>query len=82
VKAIVGSQTYFVTPSDFSDTTGVQDPGIQSHWTILRYQGDKFGMGVLIDLGKNFGYRLILRNNYGKQESTEYTKDQVTLIPD
>ena len=82
MRAIINGKTYFVTPSDFSDTTGLQDPGIQSHWTVLRFEGDKFGCGVLVDLGKHFGYRLIIRGDKGGQTSTEYTKEQVVLIPD
>lgn len=82
MKAIINGTTYEVMPSDFSDTTGPQDPGIQSQWTVLRYAGDNIGQGVLIDLGINYGYRLIIRGNKGGQTSTEYTKEQVTLIPD
>jgi hypothetical protein len=82
MRAIIDGKEYIVMPSDFSDTTGRQDPGIQSHWTVLRYEGDNIGQGVLMDLGKNYGYRLVIRGNKGGQTSTEYTKEQVTLIPD
>ena len=82
MKAIIAGKEYIVMPSDFSDTTGLQDPGIQSQWTVKRDPWDNVGYGVLIDLGKNFGFRLILKGDKGQQTSQEFTKDQVTLIPD
>jgi hypothetical protein len=82
MKAIINGVDYIVRGSDFSDTSGPTDPGMIANWTVYHTLDDNSAYGVLIDLGKNFGYRLVLRDNYGKQKYQEFTKEQVVLIPD
>ena len=79
LAANINGTIYRVKVSDFSEVSGPRDPGINNQWTVFRDQEDDIGYGVLIDLGKLFGYRLTLRNNYGKVTSQEFTRDQVTF---
>jgi hypothetical protein len=79
LTATINGVPYRVKVSDFSDTTGPQDPGINNRWTVYRNDTDTIGYGVLLDLGKKFGYRLVLKGDRGLQTSQEFTRDQVTF---
>jgi len=82
MKAIVGGTEYLVKGSDWTPQSGMTDPGMTNAWTVFRNEFDEIGYGILIDLGIKFGYRLVLRDNYGRQKSQEFTRDQVVLVPD
>lgn len=82
MQAIIKGKTYLIAPAAFNDTTGPQDPSITNQFIVLRDQFDRIGDGYLTDLGKNFGYRLIIRGNRGQQLVTELTRDEVVIIRD
>ena len=82
MKAIIKGKEYRIRTCDVSDTTGPRDPGITNDFTVYRDEFDNIGYGALNDLGKNFGWRLILKGNKGQQEVTELTKDDVVIVRD
>lgn len=79
LNANIAGKIYRVRVSDFSETSGPRDPGINNQWTVYKDIFDDIGYGVLIDLGKFFGYRLTLRNERGTVTSQEFTRDQVSF---
>ena len=80
MEAIIKGVRYRISIAQFNDTTGPQDPGTTNLYTVYQDGYDKRGIGSLIDLGVNFGYRLVLRGNRGQQEAQELTKSDVVII--